>query len=384
MQRLSLLGKKDTSLNAEQLRLILVSQTKCIGTLFHRLPSEIVHHICTVANPNPRLKKALHHAAHGELDALRALLEAAKQEGDEALKLLLLPTETTDTPGGLIAKNTTLLECAALAGDPEMIAMVKPYFSEVKENQAEMEQERKRQLARTKRCIDAMMTQQPENLTWLFNIIKAASAKDVAEELKTDAEYDWKYQSDLRNALNQWRQAKLDTRNRVIDVLRAPRMFCNYQNWIHVNEFLRNEWCINQWADLNPNGNNDDKIHLIRRQLSGFIELIELPACERFAFANDQVENPRAQITRSLKFKSSNGGSFPHFDSSSIKSHTGVGFGSFVSIYGWSPIDGQADSGVEHFKTFIKHKLQTCRTYTATSNPETERMQVRKFWQQRR
>jgi hypothetical protein len=38
------------------------------------------------------------------------MLEEAKQEGEEILKLLLLPTETTETPGGLTVKNTTLLD----------------------------------------------------------------------------------------------------------------------------------------------------------------------------------------------------------------------------------------------------------------------------------
>ncbi len=161
----SLLGEKEnTPFNYKQALTITVLTQKCGGTIFETLPAELLQHICMVPNPNPRLKKALHHAAFGELDALKAMLEEAKQEGEEILKLLLLPTETTETPGGLTVKNTTLLECAALAGDPGVVAMIKPYFSEVKEESKEgMERERERQLARCKCCIDAMKTQQADS-----------------------------------------------------------------------------------------------------------------------------------------------------------------------------------------------------------------------------
>jgi hypothetical protein len=300
-----LLGEQTTTpFNHEQAFTITVLAQKCGGTIFATLPNEVIQHICTVPNPNPRLKKALHHAAFGNLDALKAMLEEAKQEGEEILKLLLLPTETTETRGGLTAKNTTLLECACLAGDPGIVAMIKPYFSEVKEeNKKGMEREMERQLARCKRCIDAMEKQQAEDLTWLFKVIVEASARDIDEELKTGDQYNWKYESLLRTALNKWRQAKLDPSNRVIDVLRKPRMFCNYQNWIHVNQYLDTEWDRNQWGDLILNGNNYGKIYLILRQLRGFIELIELPAVDRFAFANDEVAPPAVEITRSSKYK---------------------------------------------------------------------------------
>jgi hypothetical protein len=369
-----LLNKKDTPLNVEQAYVIMLAQ-RVVGNIFAELPAEIVHHICTVANPNPRLKKALYHAAFGELDDLKAMLEEAKQESEESLKLLLLPTETTGTPFGVTAKNTTLLECATLAGDPEMVAMIKPYFSQVTdESKKEMEHAMERQLARCKRCIDAMKTQKPEDLTDLFNVIKAASAQDVAEELKTGKQYDKKYQSDLRNALNNWRQAKLDSSNREIDVLRKPRMFCNYQNWIHVNEYLNIEWDQNKWRNLIVNGDNYAKIYLILRQLRGFIELIELPALERFAFANGEVDPPAAQITRSPNYKYS-AGSFPHFDRSSIDSHSGLGFDSYISIYGgWTPPVGRPGKAGKVFKTYVEQKLQTCRAYaaTTTSNSNSE------------
>ncbi len=329
----SLPGKnKKTSLNHEQIFTITVLAQKSGNNFFATLPDEILEYICTVENPNPRLQKALHHAAFGELDELKAMLDEAQREGDDILKLLLLPVESTETPGGLTVKNTTLLECALLAGDPEMVAMIKPYFSAVAEGKKDMEKEMQRQLDRCKPCVDSIMTQS-EDLTWLFDIIKAASASDVAKELKTGNEYDETYQSPLRHALNKWRQYKLDPNNRVIDVLRKPRMHCHYANWIHVNAFLGAEWDRNRWRDLKVTEDNYDKIYLILRQLRGFIELLELPACDRFAFANGQVAGLPTRQTRSLKYKY-NDGLFPLFDLVSIGAHSGLGFDFFVSTDG--------------------------------------------------
>lgn len=366
-------------LNREQAMTIAVMRRQRNG-IFKQLPKELVRHICTFGrnNTSAELNIALHHAAFGELNELKMMLEAAKQkaqqakteEDKEALTQLLLPIGTTETPGGLTVKNSQLLECVTLNGDPVMKAMIKPYFSEFKGGEEEME----RQMARIRPCIDAVKTQQPEDLTCLFNIIKAASAQDVAEELKTGDQYNKTYQSPLRDALNQWRQAKLAPANRVIDVLKAPRMFCNYQNWIHVNAFLEAEWDKNQWADLITNENNYDKIYLILRQLRGLLELLELPVCERFAFANGQVENPAAQIVRALKYKYSDG-SFPHFDRSSLESHTGLGFDFFVNIFGGGEQEGGGATlgnprlylATARFKTYVEQKLQTCRTYAAAT-----------------
>lgn len=374
-------------LNREQ-RLMLLKARRTPNCLFSQVPMELIHIISTSAQDETEFNTALHHVTFGELGALRTLLETAKSKAIQAntttskevflnpLKELLFNRGQTITPGGMTIKHSTLLESAFLSGDPEMVAMIKPYFSEVEGGLKEMES----QLARCRPCIDAMMTQQAEDLTWLFNIIKAASARDVAEELKTGDQYEKLYQSPLRDALNQWRQVKLAPHNRVIDVLRAPRMFCNYQNWIHVNAFLDAEWDKNQWADLKINGNNYDKIYLILRQLRGLLELLELPVCERFAFANGQVEKPAAQIVRSLKYKYGDG-SFPHFDRSSLEAHTGLGFDFYMSIFGavgWAGAGGGPGwPGGSRFKTYVEQKLQTCRTYAATTTePSTDNGQV--------
>lgn len=356
-------------LNREQ-RLALVSGRHTPGCLFSRLPRELILIISTSAQDKTKFNTALHHAAFGELKALRTVLEKAKKDACQKntatskqvflnpLKELLFNRGQTVAPGGLTIKHTTLLEYAFLSGDPEMVAMIKPYFSEVKGGEEEME----KQLARCRPCIEAMTKQQPEDLTGLFDIIKKASAQDVAEELKTGDQYEKAYQSTLRDALNQWRQAKLDPANRVINVLKAPRMHCNYQNWIHVDEFLDNERKKNNWEDL-VNVNNYDKLFLILRQLRGFLELLELPVCERFAFARARlVITPLLKnLERLLKYRLANN-SFPRFHKSLIDSHSGLGFDFYVSIFG----RGGEQDGAERrrpaawtfYKPYVEQKLQ--------------------------
>lgn len=356
-------------LNRKQ-RLTLLTARKRQGCLFSQLPCELIHVICSSAQDETEFNTALHHAAFGELEPLQHILEKAKKD-KVLLKEYLLNRGHTTTRGGVRVKHTTLLECAVLGGDPELIAMIKPYFSEIKGGDEEME----KQLARCRPCINGIMEKQPQDLTWLFDIIKQASDQDVAEELKTGEHYDKAYQSDLRNALNQWRQAKLNSADRVINVLKAPRMHCNYQNWIHVNAFLDDEWNKNKWKDL-VKGSNYDKVYLILRQLRGFIELLELPAVERFAFARGEVENPPAKLDRSLEYKYRDNEEaherFPDFDSSCIASHSGPGFDSYVSLYGgaWGMGAG-VHACAERFQTYVEQKQQTCRTYAATSKTET-------------
>lgn len=306
------------------------------------LPPEMIVQISTlVGHDSIGFKEALEHVGHGRLKELKAILDKVSKENIRELKTLLCNTGTVVTPAGLTVQDTTLLECAMLSGDTELTVMIKPYFL-MFDGEAEME----RQLERCRPCIDTMLEQKPEDLTWLFDIIKQASQQDVSEELKTDDEYNKEYQSALRNALNQWRQSKLDPTNRVIDMEKAPRMHWNFQNWMCVNQFLDDEQISNKWQDL-MNGQNQNKIFLILRQMRGFIELTELPAWVRFALANSEEEmvsltktgtlfepeirKAYPQFTRSLKFKYKPSISFPDFDDASIKAHSGMGFDCFAT-----------------------------------------------------
>lgn len=325
-------------LNREQ-RKALIRAAKRIAVF--DFPKELIYKISKSAQDETEFSTALRAVTFGELETLRTLLEKAKLAAIQTntttvkevflnpLKELLFNRGQTVTPGGMTIKSTALLEAAFLAGDPEMVAMIKPYFSEVEGGQEEME----RQLTRIRPCIEAMKTQEPEDLIKLFDIIKAASTEDVIEELQLGEQYNNNHKSLLRNALNNWRQTKLAPDNREINVAREPRMFCNYQNWIHANGLLLRAWALH---DRQPwiHKLSDSHILLILRQLRGFLELLELPAYERFAFANGEVEKSMTVVPRSFKYKNQSNRSFPHFDPSLIDSHTGLGFGFYVRASG--------------------------------------------------
>lgn len=309
-------------LNRKQLHTLLLAR-KREGNFFSNLPVELIREISEFGRDDKEFNTALHQVADGELEAIKAILDEASHKEDKTkLKELLLLSGTAVTPAGLIVKHTSLLECALGSGDPEMIALIKPYFSTF----AGGEEEMTRQLERYRPCIEAMQNQKPDDLTWLIDIIKKSSSEDVAAELKTGDQYDKTYQSPLRDAFNKFREEKLDPKVRIIT---KPRMHCNYKNLPHAYELLDVEW------DNLKVGNNYDKIYLVSQQMIGLLHLVELPAYERYLFAKGQVEEATVgkKIERSFKYKYGSG-EFPRYDVALINSHSGVGFDSFVSIYG--------------------------------------------------
>ncbi len=269
------------------------------------------------------LAKALHHAAFArqkDVDTLLAMLEANPR--------LLLKAGNVITPGGLDVRGVTIYEFLLGAGDPNLAKRVEPFFEKLENGQ----NERTRQFERYRPHIDAMLTQEPDDLKCLFDIIKQSSADDVAAELATGDQYDTRYQSPLRDAFNKFREVKLDPQVRIMT---EPRMHCNYQNLIHAYSMLALEW-DNLYA---ASGNNYKKLYLVAREIIGLIELIELPGYERCLFARGQVKAAAAgkEIERSHKYENGSG-SFPNFDSSLVTSHSGVGFDSFISISGGWPL----------------------------------------------
>jgi hypothetical protein len=307
-------------------------------------------------NPDSDIAIALKHAAspqEKDVDALLSMLEADPQ--------LLLKTSNVVTPGGLEVRDVTLYECVLGASDLDLAKLIKPYFKEIKEIK-NGEEEGDRQYERYRPYLEGIETQEPDdNLTWLFDIIKKSSLKDVAAELATGDAYDKSYQSPLRDAFNQFRAAKLDSKVRIMT---KPRLHCNYQNLRHAYDMLYSEW-----NNLKVGNDNYDKNDLVAQQIIGFIHLLELPGYERCLFARGKVENAAAgkeidKSDRSYKYKYGDG-SFPDFDSSLMDSHVGVGFGSSVSIFAgreWGGFGGGVGCGVV-YKTYVEQKLQTWRTY---------------------
>ena len=169
-------------------------------------------------------------------------------------------------------------------------------------------------------------------------------------------QYDRSYQSPLRDALNKFRETKLDPKVRIMT---EPRMHCNYQNFIHVYTMLDLEWnnLIRE--------SNYDKISLIVRQVLGLIGLLELPGYERCLFAGNQIVNAKEgkEVERSYKYKYRIG-SFPTFNNRQLLTRSGIGFDSYVSIFG--VVDRFASvrqTTREIYKAYISKKLQIYKIY---------------------
>lgn len=326
------------------------------GSLFSLLPKEIIRRIKYSSTPDQDFLDALKNTADGKLEELRAKLERNPR--------LVLQAGDVVTPAGLLILDTTILECAIGGGeDKEMIEMIKSYFFKLPGGEEAMES----QIERYRPCIEGMQNQKPDDLTWLITIVKTSPLADVAAELATGTDYDKTYQSPLRDALNKFREEKLDPKHRVII---KPKIHCNYPNLVHAFDIRDREW-----NDLKE-GNNYDRIYLVERQIIGLIELVELPAYERYVFARDQAEKAADDkgIERSLKYKYG-AGEFPCFDATLVVSHSGVGFDSVVSIFGCLGVGGASPvSCAGIIKTYFEKKLQTCRTYAATPTISADRV----------
>lgn len=332
--------------NESKAKLMLMIRNRG-GNLLSNVPPELTQLIMNVPMSELEIavESALVDVAFGNLEELKKKLENNPQ--------LVLARGNVITPAGLEIRNTTLLECAIGAGDPDMVAMIKPYFSQIgAEKELELQLERYREVLKyTKygyRDLD---------LTSLIETIKVSSHADIVYERWTGKTYFNKpYQSKLRDALNQFREERLDPRRRLITVppmqrldpehpITMPRflppMHCNYQNLIHAYEMLEREW-----ENLRDRF-EDRKVELVVHQIIGFIQLVELPAYERFVFTHSQSEQAvkgeaiKRSFQRINKYVDVDGknvqydSGFPLYDNSLIKSHVGLGFEEYMEISKW-------------------------------------------------
>lgn len=322
------------------------------GSIFPYVPNELILEISGYGREENQkdFALALHYVAYGKLALLKELLTAKPF-------MVLYGAGITTMPGGSTVERT-LLGCAITSGDPEVLPYVKSVYSNLKNGEAEREKE----LALYRPYIEAMETQEPDDLTWLFKIIIESDIEDVRKELATGDDYDWGHKSELRNALNKFRKDKLEKLHiNTGTTLTEPRMLCNYKNRPYACDLLEAEW-----DNLIVGGNNYDKHDLVARQIIGLIDLVELPAYERYVFAGGQIEGAikGEAIVRSFEYKHEKGKFFPVFDLALFNSHSGVGFDSFVSIYGCRVLSGRWLTPVD-YKTYVEQKLQSCKTYAA-------------------
>ncbi len=202
------------------------------------------------------IAKALHNAAyarHAEVNELMTML-------DKNPRLVLQPGDVV-TPGGDMIKGVTPYEFALGAGDYELAEKVGRFFEKIPHG----EKERLRQYERYKPHIDAMLTQEPYDLTELINLLKDASAEDVTALLNNDLTHE----SPLRDALIQFRRAHAPR------IISEPCMHFNYASFQHALDILSREW-----SELFQASGNHNKIDFVCRQIIGF-EMRRLPGVDR-------------------------------------------------------------------------------------------------------
>lgn len=360
-------------LNRSEINIMLMLRNRGDNP-FSQLPIDLIREISEVGqSPGSDFDRAIKHTARGELSQLKSILEKASLMEDKSkLKELLLSPGTATTRCGLLVTYKTLLECALGEGDREMIAMIKSFFPMLENGKEEME----KQLERYRPAIEALKNQKPDNLAWLFNIIKESSARDVQAELAEGDKYDTSYHSELRTALNKFRKQKLDPKVRVIT---KPRMHCNYQNLFHAYYMFNSSFDkLKEWDDVKKDYNYD-KCRLAAQQVIGLIQLVELPAFERYLMARRnqfgmESAGMKKEIVRILDYEFTSG-SFPDFDASLMKSHSGFGF---VSLSGFAYFLQQNDISLwnrwqEHFRideNFILEKYKSLAELMPHSGPD--------------
>ena len=315
-------------LSREQVNAMLMIRNR-ENTILSEFPVDLIREIRGWATSD--VAKALQYAAYARKEDVDALIEMLKEN-----PTLLLQRADVKTPGGDEIRNVTIYELVLGAGDYELAKMVQPYFSTIKEG----EKHQIEQYERYKPHIEDMLKQKPYDLGPLIQIIKDASAKDVAAMLKKEMTGT----SDLCKAMEAFRK---DWAPRIMT---KPCMHYNYKSLQHAFELLDQEW-----DDLKKTSNNNyDKINLVWRQLIGF-EMRRLPGIDRCVMAQGlyYVAEKQQDVARSYKFKNSDG-DFPVI--AADDSLAGLGGDFSVDIFGDGVGDGVARGGDDVFGKLMSNK----------------------------
>lgn len=311
---------------------------------FALLPKDIIHLIQNSPTPDPDFLITLKNVGNGNLKEVKEKLDKTQSDKKELMRLLIQAGNVV-TRSGLQVMGKTLLEVAIGEGDWEMIKLIKTYFLKFEGGQQECES----QVERYRPCIQAIATQKPDDLSELFKIIKRSLPQEILEELKTGNHYNWEFQSDVRSALNEFRAKKLDPKLRIIT---KPRMHCNYQNVKHIYDMIYKEW-----GSLTAG--NYYKLYLVLRQILGLTQVVEFPAYERYVYARGQIDAAMAgePIERSLEYKQQQGQFFPDFNLDNINFHSGVGFNSYIDMFGLCSLEAGKAGNTPVFEKLCQTKI---------------------------
>jgi hypothetical protein len=271
------------------------------------------------------IERALHHAAFARKEDIARVLAMVKIN-----PRLMLEAGNVLTPAGLLIKGVTIYEFFLGAGDPEAAKCVRDvFFKSIKEynrkfphDALSIKQAKNvlyEQYERYRPQIEGMLTQQPDDLSPLIEIIKQASTEDVKALLKNDMTRE----SPLRDAMIAFRKDWAPS------VITEPCMHFNYENLRYLFFILHSQFDALYEAD----NDNYNKLHLVMRQLIGF-KMRRLTGIDRCIFAQslDEIIREGQPIERISVCQGANPVDFPMTFSDDIL--TGLGFDCFIDIYG--------------------------------------------------
>jgi hypothetical protein len=340
------------------------------------------------------LSKALNLAADGS-EVEIALPEGTKTNAiqlllkmlEESPRLLLLKGNAK-TAGGVLVNDVTIYEFCLGAGDPDLAKLIEPYFATIKDeedpslikltqsyfekitgkkaDEIDGESERQRQYARYKPYVDALAKQVESktptyDLKPLFEIIKNSSAADITEALNiSDHNQTMTRNTPLRKAFAKFRNAVKPKKSMTIGM--------HYEHYTTLQQAL--DLLDSEWKTLSNDYNDYDKCRLVWRQIIGWLQR-GLPRIDRFKFARAFQDNER---TPACLWDNDSFPDIPDDDSSVTLGFAASIFGErsvLTAVWGAARAVGR---GMRGWKSHVEQKLQACRTYTATSNPETARM----------
>lgn len=312
-------------ISREQLYALLMIRARG-DSVFSILPKDVIQHMGALqAHPESDIQSLLSYIAYGQLKEVKAMLAENPR--------LVMQSGDVETPSGLKVLHVAPLECALGAGDPEIVGVIHDAFERITDEQGEMVADaldvRASQYARYRPHIENMRNQAPYDFSGILYAIKQASADDVQAELNLVKDY----QSDLRVALNQFREYFTPGQITV-------GMHCNYQDFSRGLEVYDEEFD----ELLRTSNNNDDKLTLFSRQILGLIQLMTFPAVERMAMAQGlyALVEENKPLERTFKFK-----------------------------YGAVGCVGMRHAGFAspRWKIYIEQKLQACKAYAMGGCP---------------
>jgi hypothetical protein len=269
------------------------------------IPAEIVNIIAFNQAPSVAAAKLLHHVAYGELDEAKQMIASDPT--------LLLQASDVETPAGLLVKRVTAYECALGSGDPEMTAMIKPYFAFIFNGDHECEV----QYEKYRWHIANITQQKPYDLTILMRTL----INSTNEEIEAALLFDNTRTSALQIALAQFRKDFMP------GILAQPGMHFNYQNLFHAYKILE--------QNFYKLSNNQCLIFF--RQILGY-ELRSLPARDRQIYAWGLFESilQKKAPPRTFALRNELSCTFPITAGDS--SQTGLGYDYYFDIFAsWVP-----------------------------------------------